>query len=60
MCTKEHKCLNFEDDDDDDEEEDRSMDMMEHRRGVGCSSGTPDQDEVVSQAGIDAFVRSLD
>ncbi|MGI9317047.1 MAG: GlcG/HbpS family heme-binding protein [bacterium] len=24
--------------------------------GVGCSSGTPDQDEVVSQAGVDAFV----
>ncbi|MCG6863295.1 MAG: heme-binding protein [Chromatiaceae bacterium] len=24
--------------------------------GVGCSSGTPDQDEVVSQAGIDAFL----
>lgn len=24
--------------------------------GVGCSSGTPDQDEVVSQAGVDAFL----
>ena len=27
--------------------------------GVGCSSGTPDQDEVVAQAGIDAFLESL-
>ena len=27
--------------------------------GVGCSSGTPDQDEVVAQAGIDAFLGSL-
>ncbi len=27
--------------------------------GVGCSSGTPDQDEVVSQAGVDAFLASL-
>jgi len=27
--------------------------------GVGCSSGTPDQDEVVAQAGIDAFMKSL-
>jgi uncharacterized protein GlcG (DUF336 family) len=27
--------------------------------GVGCSSGTPDQDEVVSQAGIDAFLGAL-
>ena len=27
--------------------------------GVGCSSGTPDQDEVVAQAGIDAFLKSL-
>ena len=26
--------------------------------GVGCSSGTPDQDEVVAQAGIDAFLKS--
>ena len=24
--------------------------------GVGCSSGSPDQDEVVAQAGIDAFL----
>ncbi len=23
--------------------------------GVGCSSGTPDQDELVAQAGVDAF-----
>ena len=23
--------------------------------GIGCSSGTPDQDEVVAQAGVDAF-----
>jgi len=27
--------------------------------GVGCSSGTPDQDEVVAQAGVDAFMASL-
>ena len=27
--------------------------------GVGCSSGTPDQDEVVAQAGIDAFLKTL-
>ena len=27
--------------------------------GVGCSSGTPDQDEVVAQAGIDEFLASL-
>jgi uncharacterized protein GlcG (DUF336 family) len=27
--------------------------------GVGCSSGTPDQDEQVAQAGIDAFLNSL-
>jgi len=27
--------------------------------GVGCSSGTPNQDEVVSQAGIDAFLDTL-
>jgi uncharacterized protein GlcG (DUF336 family) len=27
--------------------------------GIGCSSGHPDQDEVVSQAGVDAFVRSV-
>ncbi len=23
--------------------------------GIGCSSGTPDQDEIVAQAGVDAF-----
>ena len=27
--------------------------------GIGCSSGTADQDEVVSQAGIDAWKASL-
>ena len=27
--------------------------------GVGCSSGTPDQDEQVSQAGIDALMASI-
>ncbi len=27
--------------------------------GVGCSSGTPDQDELVSQAGVDKFLASL-
>ena len=27
--------------------------------GVGCSSGHPDQDEVVAQAGVDAFLDSL-
>lgn len=27
--------------------------------GVGCSSGTPDQDEIVAQAGVDAFLASL-
>jgi uncharacterized protein GlcG (DUF336 family) len=27
--------------------------------GVGCSSGHPDQDEAVAQAGIDALSRSL-
>jgi len=27
--------------------------------GVGCSSGSPDQDEVVAQAGVDAFLLSL-
>lgn len=27
--------------------------------GVGCSSGTPDQDESVSQTGIDAFLGQL-
>lgn len=27
--------------------------------GVGCSSGTPDQDEIVAQAGIDAFMATL-
>ncbi len=26
--------------------------------GVGCSSGTPDQDEVVAQAGIDVFLKA--
>ena len=26
--------------------------------GVGCSSGTPDQDEMVSQAGVDAFLHN--
>nr|WP_067285667.1 heme-binding protein [Marinobacterium profundum] len=24
--------------------------------GIGCSSGTPDQDEIVAQAGVDAFL----
>ena len=27
--------------------------------GVGCSSGTPDQDETVAQAGLDKFLGSL-
>jgi uncharacterized protein GlcG (DUF336 family) len=27
--------------------------------GIGCSSGHSDQDEVVSQAGIDALVENL-
>lgn len=27
--------------------------------GIGCSSGTPDQDEVVAQAGVDALMASL-
>ncbi len=27
--------------------------------GVGCSSGTPDQDEMVSQAGVDAFLELI-
>ena len=27
--------------------------------GIGCSSGSPDQDEVVAQAGLDAFLASL-
>ena len=27
--------------------------------GIGCSSGHPDQDEQVAQAGIDAFLASL-
>ena len=27
--------------------------------GIGCSSGSPDQDEVVAQAGIDALLASL-
>ncbi len=27
--------------------------------GIGCSSGTPDQDEIVAQAGLDALLESL-
>ena len=27
--------------------------------GIGCSSGSPDQDEVVAQAGIDALLASV-
>ena len=27
--------------------------------GIGCSSGTPDQDEVVAQAGVDALLAGL-
>ena len=27
--------------------------------GVGCSSGTPDQDEIVAQAGVNAFMAYL-
>ena len=27
--------------------------------GIGCSSGTPDQDEVVAQSGVDALLASL-
>jgi uncharacterized protein GlcG (DUF336 family) len=27
--------------------------------GIGCSSGHADQDEVVSQAGVDAFAQSV-
>lgn len=27
--------------------------------GIGCSSGTPDQDEVVARAGVDALLASL-
>ena len=27
--------------------------------GVGCSSGSPDQDEVVAQAGVDALLANL-
>lgn len=27
--------------------------------GVGCSSGTPDQDEIVAQAGIDVLLENL-
>ncbi len=27
--------------------------------GVGCSSGHPDQDEMVAQAGIDAFLQNV-
>ena len=27
--------------------------------GIGCSSGTPDQDEVVAQAGVDALMASV-
>lgn len=28
--------------------------------GIGCSSGTPDQDEIVAQAGLDAFSKLID
>ena len=28
--------------------------------GIGCSSGSPDQDEEVAQAGVDALLASLD
>ena len=28
--------------------------------GIGCSSGSPDQDEIVAQAGIDALISSLE
>ena len=27
--------------------------------GIGCSSGSPDQDEIVAQAGLDALMSSL-
>lgn len=27
--------------------------------GIGCSSGTPDQDEVVAQAGVDCFLNQI-
>ena len=27
--------------------------------GVGCSSGTPDQDEIIAQAGVDKFMDSI-
>lgn len=27
--------------------------------GIGCSSGTPDQDEIVAQAGVDALLAGL-
>ncbi len=27
--------------------------------GIGCSSGTPDQDETVAQAGVDAFLHQI-
>ena len=27
--------------------------------GVGCSSGSPDQDEIVAKAGVDALITSL-
>jgi len=27
--------------------------------GIGCSSGSPDQDEVVAQAGLDALMAGL-
>ncbi len=27
--------------------------------GIGCSSGTPDQDEIVAQAGVDRFLESI-
>ena len=28
--------------------------------GIGCSSGTPDQDEQIAKAGLDALLQSLD
>jgi uncharacterized protein GlcG (DUF336 family) len=27
--------------------------------GIGCSSGTPDQDEIVAQAGVDCFITKI-
>lgn len=27
--------------------------------GIGCSSGTPDQDELVAQAGVDCFIEQI-